>query len=319
MTNPGVQSQRKFERLSLALVWGSVAVVLWGAFVRVTGSGAGCADHWPLCNGVLIPRAPKLQTLIELTHRVTSGALGILALVVLAGAFRAYRRGSPVRRAAVVAFVLMVVESAIGALLVKKGLVAEDRSEARAFVVALHLCNTFLLLGAQLVTYRLARTGDGLLLTGRRGLAGALFGILALVVALGASGAITALGDTLFPAQSLQAGVAADFASDAHFLVRLRIWHPALAVLTGVLLVYFAQHLRASSKNPSVRRWALWLSAVFVLQLGVGALNLLLLAPVYVQLPHLLFADLTWLCAVELVLALLRNQASPQSAASAAS
>jgi len=215
------------------------------------------------------------------------------------------------------------VESAIGALLVKKGLVAEDRSEARAFVVALHLCNTFFLLGAQLVTYRLAKSGASLRIAGARGLAALLFGALMLVLVLGASGAVTALGDTLFPAASLREGVAQDFAAGAHFLVRLRVWHPLLAVLTAGLLVYFAQHLRSTSDDPDVRRWALALGVVFALQIAVGALNVLLLAPVYVQIPHLLLADLIWLVAVELSVALLRAEPaaseSAQSAASAAS
>jgi heme a synthase len=317
-----VTSEKRFQRLALGLVWATIAVVLWGAYVRVTGSGAGCADHWPLCNGAIVPRAARIQTVIEYTHRVTSGIVGLLALGVLVAALRTYRRGSPVRRAAITAFVLMVVESAIGALLVKKGLVADDRSEARAFVVALHLCNTFFLLAAQLVTYRLARTGARLSLGGSRALAAFVLAALVLVLALGASGAVTALGDTLFPAHSLSAGVAQDFASDAHFLVRLRVWHPLLAVLTAGLLAYFALQLRATSDDPSVRRWALALSLGFGAQLGVGTLNLLLLAPVYVQIPHLLMADLVWLCAVELAVALLSRAPAPaalQSVASAAS
>src|SRR5262249_41187531 len=58
----------------------NIAVILWGAYVRATGSGAGCGSHWPLCNGQVLPSAAQTQTLIEFTHRVTSG----LSLVLMA-------------------------------------------------------------------------------------------------------------------------------------------------------------------------------------------------------------------------------------------
>lgn len=289
----------KFETWALALLGATVLVILWGAFVRVTGAGAGCADHWPLCNGELVPRAPKIETLIELTHRLTSGAAGLLSIVVVVLSFRTYPAGAPVRRAALASLVLMLVEGAIGALLVKKGLVAKDASSARAIVVGLHLSNTFLLLAAQLLTVQLARGGTPSL-RGRLGLAYPLFGLLSLVLLLGASGAVTALGDTLFPAQSLAEGVAHDLTPGAHFLVRLRVWHPLLALLVGGLVVYFAQHLRASSASTQVARWAWIVTCAYIAQVAVGSLNLVLLAPAALQILHLLFADLIWLALVQL-------------------
>ncbi|MFN8454080.1 MAG: COX15/CtaA family protein [Anaerolineae bacterium] len=59
----------------------NLAVILWGAFVRASGSGAGCGSHWPLCNGEVIPRTPQMETLVEFTHRLTSG----LALLLVIG------------------------------------------------------------------------------------------------------------------------------------------------------------------------------------------------------------------------------------------
>jgi cytochrome c oxidase assembly protein subunit 15 len=287
--------------------------------VRVTGSGAGCADHWPLCNGELVPRAPKLETLIELTHRLTSSLTGLLAIGLFIGARRGYPAGSPVRRAAAVGLVLMLVEGAIGALLVKRGLVAKNASEARAFVVGLHLCNTFLLLGAQVLTYHFARGGAALSLRGRGGLATVLFSLLGLALLLGATGAITGLGDTLFPAATLSEGFAQDMAPGAHFLVRLRVYHPAIAVLGGAFLVYFAQSLRSSLDSPEVSRWAWLLTSVYVAQLAVGSLNLYLLAPAPIQIAHLLLADLVWISLVMMgahALAAPLAQVSLESAAS---
>jgi heme a synthase len=287
-----------FQRWALALLVTTVAVIAWGAFVRVTGSGAGCADHWPLCNGELVPRSPKLETLIELTHRVTSSLVGLLSIAVYIGARRGFPKGSSVRRAAGAGLFLMLFEGAIGALLVKQGLVAKDTSEARAFVVALHLCNTFLLLGAQTLTLHFARGGTPLDLRGRVARVAVLALLFSLALSLGASGAVTALGDTLFPPSSLSEGMRDDLSPTAHFLVRLRVWHPLLAVIGGALIVYLAQHLRASLGTKGVTRWANVLTVAYVAQLGVGALNLFLLAPVPIQLAHLVLADVVWMALV---------------------
>jgi cytochrome c oxidase assembly protein subunit 15 len=316
-----VDTRRRFSNWALGLLIATVAVILWGAWVRVTGSGAGCADHWPLCNGVLLPRSPRVDTLIELTHRVTSGLAGLLALVVFWLARRSLQRGDPARSAALIALVLMLLEAAIGALLVKKGLVGKDASQGRAFVVALHLCNTFLLLGAQVATFQLGRQPQAFSLRDRGPLAlqiGA--GLLGLLV-LGASGAVTALGDTLFPAASLGAGVAQDLAPEAHFLLRLRVYHPLLAVLTGGFIVYVAQQVRAQYPSSEVSRWAMRVTWLYLLQVALGSLNLLLRAPGAVQVGHLLLADLTWIACVQLGLALaahgpVRAQVSLESAAS---
>ncbi len=306
-------TKRRFESWALALLVATVFVILWGAFVRVTGSGAGCADHWPLCNGELVPRSPKLETLIELTHRLTSGLAGLLAVALFWAGRRLYEPGAPARRAAAVGLCLMIFEGAIGALLVKQGLVAKNASEARAFVVGLHLCNTFLLLGAQTLTLHFARGGAALAVRGRAGLAGLLCALLALVLLLGASGAVTALGDTLFPASSLREGMAQDLSPGAHFLVRLRIWHPLFAVVGGALIVYGAQHVRSALGSPQVARWALALTVLYALQLAMGALNLLLLAPAPIQLGHLLLADLVWIALVLMSAhALAAPDASPQ-------
>jgi heme A synthase len=303
-----VDPKRRFSSWALVLLLLTLAVILWGAWVRVTGSGAGCADHWPLCNGEIFPRSRPVETLIELTHRVTSSLAGLFSIAVFWLSRRRFARGHAVRTAAAWSLVLMLVEGAIGALLVKKGLVAKDTSEARAFVVALHLCNTFLLLSAQALTYELSRKELVPRLSGHERSALWLSLSLVLLLILGASGAVTALGDTLFPAENLAAGVAQDFAAEAHFLVRLRVYHPLLAVLVGALVVYVAQQLRATYASQDVARWAFRVTLLYVLQVALGSLNLLLLAPALVQLAHLLLADLTFIAVVELSLAALSTR-----------
>lgn len=303
-TTHRVESRRRFSNWALGLLLATVAVILWGAWVRVTGSGAGCADHWPLCNGVLVPRSPRVETLIELTHRVTSGLAGLLALAVFWLSRRRLPAGDGARTAAAVALGLMVLEAAIGALLVKKGLVAKDASQGRAWVVALHLCNTFLLLAAQVATFQLGRRPQPVTFRGQGALALQLAAALLGLLVLGASGAVTGLGDTLFPATSLQQGIAQELSPGAHFLVRLRIYHPLLAVLIGAYVVYVAQSARAQHAGTEIARWATRLTILYVTQLALGSLNVLLLAPAAIQVAHLFLADLTWIACVQLGLAL---------------
>src|SRR5512139_906295 len=145
----------------------NVLVVLWGAYVRATGSGAGCGSHWPLCQGVVLPRAPQIETIVEFTHRLSSGLVVLLALVLLTWAWRAYPKGHSVRLGAVMAMVFTVTEALVGAGLVLFGLVAQNQSVARAFSVDVHLVNTFLLLASLTLTALWASGGRRVKLRGQ--------------------------------------------------------------------------------------------------------------------------------------------------------
>src|SRR5579864_6224423 len=130
--------------------WGvlayNVAVILWGAYVRASGSGAGCGSHWPLCHGVILQRAPSAATLIEYSHRVTSGLAVVSVLVLLIWTWRERPAGDPSRTGAGLSVFFMLTEAAVGAGLVLFSLVADNASMARALFDAVHLLNTFLLL-----------------------------------------------------------------------------------------------------------------------------------------------------------------------------
>jgi heme o synthase len=142
----------RFAKFAWGLLIWNIIVVLWGAFVRATGSGAGCGNHWPLCNGAVVPRAPQVDTLIELSHRLTSGVALIGVLILLIWAFRGFPKGHPVRWGAVASAFFIITESLVGAGLVIFGWVADDTSAERALVVSIHLFNTFLLLASLAVT-----------------------------------------------------------------------------------------------------------------------------------------------------------------------
>lgn len=322
MSHPA--SSRRFQVFSYAALTYTLAVVLWGAFVRATGSGAGCGDHWPQCNGVVIPREPTLATIIEYTHRLTSGLATVLAVTLCVWGLRAHAKGHPVRRAAVMQLVFMLTEGAVGAGLVLLQYVAHNPSLARAGWMAAHLINTFLLIGAQTLTAWYAGGRSRVTLRGQ-GLAGVLAGAgLAALTLLGVTGAIAALGDTLFPAASLTEGFQQDVSGTAHVLLRLRVLHPLLAIGVGALVVALANLLARLRPAPAVKRGAMLLGILYAVQLGAGVTNLVLLAPVWMQLIHLLLADLVWISLVRLSAAGLAEDApraelrsSPERTASA--
>lgn len=267
----------------------NMLVILWGAYVRASGSGAGCGSHWPLCNGEVLPVAPRIETIIEFTHRVMSGValVGVVALWLWSRA--AFARGHRARRLALASFVFLITEALLGAGLVLFNYVDKDQSVARAFYLSLHLVNTLLLLGALVLTAWFSRRGER-----RSSLVVAAALPLAILVSI--AGAIAALGDTLFPATSLQQGFHQDFSAAANFLLRLRILHPVLAILAGCYFVAVSVIvLRSKQPTQMATKLAIGVAVLALAQLGAGAVNLLLLAPVWMQITHLLLADSLWI------------------------
>ncbi len=284
---------RRFQRFAWGVLAYIVFVVLWGAFVRATGSGAGCGGHWPLCNGDVVPQAPTLATLIEYTHRLTSG-LSIAAVVGLwIYSRRVFSPHHRVRRLAAASFVFLLIEALLGAGLVLFDYVAQNASIGRAFYLALHLANTQVLLGVLALAAFLPGCGDRAVRF--RSVPSSVFATLPLVVALSMTGAVAALGDTLFPASSVGAGIRQELAGTAHFLLRLRMIHPVLAVATGFCLLWAASSLVRARPSSGTRRAAAALAGLVLAQLAAGAVNIALLAPVWMQLLHLLLADAVWI------------------------
>lgn len=294
--------RRWFIRFSAFTLGYTLLVILFGAWVRITGSGAGCGDHWPTCHGELLPqslpRSPGQQTLIEYTHRVTSGALGILALVLPLAAWRSFPAGHAARRYAWMTLGLVCVEAAIGAGLVLGQLVASDASAARALAVALHLGNTLLLTAAATLTVAAARSAEPARVLHAHVRAAPTGGarlmiLLGVLVLVSMTGAVTALGDTLFPARASDVRWVAPPAD--HFLVQLRVLHPVLAALGVCFAAYVARHFFAFA---GTRAWALVLGSLAAAQLVVGVINIVLNAPGTLQLVHLLLGQLLWMSAV---------------------
>jgi heme A synthase len=277
----------------------TLAVILWGAYVRASRSGDGCGAHWPLCNGTVVPDATHAKTLVEFAHRATSGIAFLLVVALVVWAFRAFGRGHGVRAGSVASGVFIVTESLIGAGLVLLRLVADNASVARALYLSVHLVNTFLLVAALALTAWWAtdaRSARARLRDLLRGHAGAA---LLAALALGVSGAVAALGATLFP-ESAQTFTTSDTSTSARLLFSLRQYklHPLLALAVCAYLVYFALRSYRTCADVWARRWAVSVLVLVVAQLGAGLLNAALLAPVWLQIVHLLLADLLWVALV---------------------
>ncbi len=307
------------ERAPARFAWGvlayNLAVIVWGAYVRASGSGAGCGSHWPLCNGEVLPRAPMLATLIEFTHRLTSGVALLLVAALVVVAFRARARGHPARRAAALSLLFMLGEAAVGAGLVLFELVADNASVARALFMATHLANTFLLLLTLSLTAlflgpRLRLPPAPAHVALRRAFVAAAAGLML----VGVSGAVAALGDTLYPATSLGDPRVALLSPTARTLLRLRLAHPLAALLAAGGVVWLALRALRAPGPPPVRGWARALLLLVPVQLACGALDVLLLAPVALQLAHLLLADLVWIALVLLAASWAWGYAAPADA-----
>jgi heme A synthase len=278
----------------------NIVVILWGAYVRASGSGAGCGGHWPLCNGAVIPQAASITTLVEFSHRVTSG-LALLAVVALWWKVRRLLAAShPARRTATWSLVFMLTEAAVGAGLVLFQLVADNASMARALFMAVHLINTFLLVAAITLTAHFLDDGRPVSVAHSPfAVGGLVVGALGILM-VGTSGAVSALGDTLYPSASLAQALASDLSTTSHLLIRLRVLHPALALTVAVGLVIGAHRFPLATDDARGRLAAGAVAATAVAQVVAGFVNVLLLAPIWMQIVHLLVADVLWIAFIVL-------------------
>ena len=299
-----VQRRGSFTNFAWAVLAWNLAVILWGAYVRASGSGAGCGSHWPLCNGEVVPRSASVQTMIEFTHRIMSG-VALVAMIALAwwSAVR-FPKGHRVHKTTAYAVVFFAAEALLGAGLVLLSLVGQNASGGRAFYLAMHLVNTQFLLASLVLTAWFSRESAA---TSSRA-SGMVLAALGLTILVSVSGVIAALGDTLFPAASLTEGMQQDFSAGSSFLVRLRTFHPVLAVFAAVYCSAIAVKVLRTRPAPATRTIAMAVMLLSLIQLSVGATNLALLAPVPLQIIHLLVADLLWIALV-----LLAVEARPYS------
>ena len=291
----------------------NVVVILWGVFLRASHSGDGCGQHWLTCQGEVVPSAPELKTLIEYSHRITTAIAGLVVLTLVVWAVRKFGFRNRITVSSLATLFFIIVEALIGRGLVLTGNTADNWTPSRPFWTAGHLINTFLLLACLGLTAWF--TGSERKLSFR--LPTKVWLLLAIgfaaILMVGVSGSMAALTNMLFPSGTLAEGLARDFDPNSHYLLRLRIGHPILSILTGVYLFLLAGWLRNwSGREGEVTKWANRLSILVLVQLAFGAATLLMLAPIIMQLGHLLLADLVWISLVLLAVSYLtrKNSAS---------
>jgi heme A synthase len=277
----------------------NVVVILWGVFLRASKSGDGCGQHWLTCHGEVIPSAPEMKTVIEFSHRVTSGLAFLAVLILVVWAFRQFKKGDAVRKTALVSFIFIITEALVGAGLVLTGNTAETLTDARPFWMIGHLTNTFILLAFLTLTGWFASGGSKFDVRGKFKIIALLgFGVFGIFL-IGVTGSVAALSSMIFPSATIAEGVAKDFSETSHILLRLRVSHPILSILVGVFLAFLASWIKTKApENSSVRRWANVLTILILIQFVSGAITLLTLAPIVMQLVHLLLADAVWIAFV---------------------
>ncbi len=290
-----------FARFAWFVLAYNLVVIIWGVFLRASKSGDGCGQHWLTCGGEVIPTAPQLKTIIEFSHRITSGLDGLLMLTLVVWAFLIWyfnrtAQSKTVAKAAFASLFFVITEALVGAGLVLTGNTAETLTAARPFWMAGHLINTFILLAFLSLTAWFAGGGKTFNFKAQPKILLLLLVAVVGILLVGMSGSVAALSSMLFPSETLAQGIADDFSTTSNILVRLRVSHPILSVAFAVYLFFLAGWLKTKFVNlPGVARWSTILSILTIVQIAFGALTLLTLAPILMQIGHLLLADLIWI------------------------
>jgi protoheme IX farnesyltransferase len=294
----------RFSNFAWFVLYFCLPVIGWASFVRLSFSGDGCGSSWPDCGGSLIPTGlVSAERMIEFIHRMTSGIFGILAMILLVGGWIRYAKAPKDEKSAfawpfyatAVGVLLTGVEFLIGKWLVNNGLVGWNASIERAQVLSYHLVNTLLLVSS----FALAALWTSGVRKPRLKGQGAVGWLVALgfvaIALICVSGAVTSLGDKLFPPESTPKAITDAMDPGKHFLIQLRVLHPFIALTVGVYLVLvvgLVSHLRRNSQALRLGRAIL---SGYGLQIGLGILNIFLKAPNWLAVVHLLVSVLIWI------------------------
>lgn len=292
-------TKAQYKKFAFGLLFYTLLVILWGAWVRISHSGDGCGDTWPLCHGQLIPETQRGKTWVEYAHRLMSGIYGFVVLYFWWAARKIYPVGHFTRKAATATLIFMITEAALGAKLVLFKLVTTNDTPYRAFVMALHQINSFMLTGAVALAFAAATLEKDLKAPSQED---KRYRYLPwIIVVIGITGAWASLSNSLFPTENLLEGLLADFSSDSHFLVRLRGLHPLLAVLGGGSLALFFWVKAQTAESLLLERRSYQMALALVAALVFGILTLLLHAPVWMKIVHLALAHTIWVILLQWV------------------
>ncbi|MCY4321549.1 MAG: COX15/CtaA family protein [Bdellovibrionaceae bacterium] len=273
-----------FKKYSLFTIIFTLITIFWGAWVRLSFSGDGCGKSWPLCENKIFPE--NIMAFIEWLHRLSSGLSFIFIFILFLLSIKFYSKGHGVRKFSGISFVLVCIEALIGAILVLSGLVSDNTEKIRVLVLAVHSVNSLLLVGSLSLSYKMslwenrnAKLNDGLRFKKP------LIYFLYLFPLLALTGNIASLAGQLFPSESLSSALALDLLPSAHTSLKIRPFHPLLAIafLLGLCVFsYFKKYLIV----PTL--------AVFGVVL-FGFFTLFFLSPLWMKIAHLILAYCLWI------------------------
>lgn len=301
-----------FSRYCNVLIAYTILVIAWGSWVRISGSGAGCGEHWPLCNGKAIPLGEGSKTWVEVSHRYSTALFGILAIFLCGWSYRVQSKKNLHRVGAWAVLAFTIFEALIGRLLVIEGLVDQDDSLGRAVLMPLHLVNTSLLLFAEVltveslqlsITQTVIRRGRHLILP---------MALLMIIFVLLTTGALASLATQIAPSSNFIEGIHADLNPTSHIAVRLRPLHLITGFtvfMTAILtVVYRPVPLQSFFACPSSKNFSY---GVIVMAL-LGTLTLAFHSPVYLKMAHLITATVLVVLTSKVILELLFYQPSSE-------
>jgi heme a synthase len=286
-------SRKRFSVFAWLVLLYNLPVILWGAYVRVSFSGDGCGANWPFCKGQVLPQNMTAPTMIEFTHRLMTSLDSCLIIALAVWAFYVFPKSHAVRKFAVWSLIFLLIEALLGAGLVLFRKVAHDQSSGRAIYLSGHLVNTLLLLGVLTITAWAAQRNQSRVVISK--ICSRILAALSILVLVSVAGAVAALGDMLFPASSLAGGLQQDFSAGGSPFLHLRFLHPLLAVAGAIYILFIMVIKIRGTRSERAREAASRVVILIAIQLAAGFLNLGLLAPLWMQLVHLLIADAVWI------------------------
>ncbi|WP_374033233.1 COX15/CtaA family protein [Bdellovibrio bacteriovorus] len=296
----------QYKQFAFGLLVYTLLVILWGAWVRISHSGDGCGDTWPLCHGQLIPEAERGKTWVEYGHRLMSGIYGLVVIYFWWVSRKLYPKGHYARKAALATLIFTISEALLGAKLVLFGLVTTNDTPYRAFIMALHQINSFLLTGSVALTYAAALLTEDLRLPTTQDRRYRLLPWV--IVVIGITGAWASLSNSLFPTDNLLQGLMDDFSSESHFLVRIRGFHPVLALLGGGSLALFFWLKAQTTESQLVQKRSVQMTGLLIAGILFGIATLLLHAPVWMKIVHLALAHCIWVVLLQWVFFIRSNK-----------
>jgi heme A synthase len=282
----------------------AISSILAGAIVRATGSGDGCGSTWPTCKGRVIPELSDIPELIEFSHRVVSGILLVVTLIIFLKT-RDLEKNNLKKVISNYLTFFVVLEAVIGAVIVLFEWVGLNSSLPRIVAVPIHLVNTFGLLACFIALYKVVKDDQQSI----KGIVDNQFlVVLCLFLLSGATGSITALADVLFPSESFIQGFVEDFDETSELLTRLRILHPIVASLLSITLFFESNRLKKTYKLNTKS-----LKLMVLVAVTLGVVNVLSNIWLPLSVFHLAIADFLWITYIYVSIEKTRNNLSINS------